>query len=345
MRLLLLWILSIALPLSPAFAQSKRVLVLGAENETALLDEVVGTLDATGEFQSVAWINAADQTPTLNTLLGYDAVLVWSNWDFHDSTTLGNNLADFVDQGGGVVVAIFATTGLGSSLNLQGRWVSGNYRVMMADAGSTSGQASLGTIHAPGHDILLGVTDFDGGSAGFRGTGANLSPGSYRVADWDDQRILIAVNDDTTTPRVDLNFYPPSDVSRFDFWRSDTDGDRLLANALLYTANGGQPFLEIRDAVPGATMTFYLENLRPDSDVVTLLSSRGPGPTSSPFGAIDVTQPWRRTPPFRADSAGQLDFTITLPAAAAGRTLYAQSVEFAPEGEPRLSFPASVTLP
>lgn len=73
------------------------------------------------------------------------------------------------------------------------------------------------------------------------------------------------------------------------------------------------------------------------STTVILLSSLGPGPTITPFGEIEVTQPWRQTPPFLADEDGVVNFTSTLPPGASGQTFYMQAVEFEAGGETELS--------
>src|SRR4029077_4683695 len=67
-------------------------------------------------------------TPTLAELQQYDIVVPFSNFPFFDADTLGNNLADYVDGGEGIVVQYgFSFIGPGSTFGINGRWVSGNY--------------------------------------------------------------------------------------------------------------------------------------------------------------------------------------------------------------------------
>lgn len=336
----------LALTAADAHAQDVKALVLGAESSDTWIIEVRDTLFATGMFDTVDWMNSAQNIPSASTLANYDAVLVWTDSGITDATTLGNDLADFVDNGGGVVIGVWGVTDYSSNHFLQGRWLTGGYQVFMNDAGHTTGSSGLGTVHDANHPVMENVTTFQGGSSSYRCTGSNLSAGSYRIADYADGNILVAANDSGSAPRVDVNFFPPSSTSRSDFWQNTTDGDLILAQALVYTSGGGQPKLEITEAIPGAFMTFDIKHLRDNSDVVTILSSRGPGPTTTPFGIIEVTQPWFRTPPFRADENGLLNFSITLPIGAAGHTLYAQSVELSegPE-EPRLSTAVVMPVP
>jgi hypothetical protein len=173
--------------------------------------------------------------PTLATLQGYQAVLTWANVGYPSNAAMGDVLADYVDAGGGVVVATFANAS--ATLSLSGRWVSGGYESIIGGSGQTQGAATLGTVHQPAHPIMAGVTSFDGGTSSYRPTMTNLTPGSVSIADWSDGRVLVAVG---ANPRsVGLGFYPPSSDCRVDFWASSTDGARLMANALLFAAQAG----------------------------------------------------------------------------------------------------------
>ena len=61
-------------------------------------------------LSSVYHIDGSAMTPSLPQLSSYDAVLVFtSGVGFLDNVTLGDNLADYVDNWGGVVVGTFGT--------------------------------------------------------------------------------------------------------------------------------------------------------------------------------------------------------------------------------------------
>src|SRR5690606_2797959 len=100
-------------------------------------------------------------TPDLGTLQGYDAVLVFSDALFQNSTLLGDNLADFVDGGGGVVTMVFAN----ASIPIGGRWASQNYDPLEPASQSEGTELTLGTIYDSNHLILNGVNAFSGGSS------------------------------------------------------------------------------------------------------------------------------------------------------------------------------------
>jgi len=193
---------------------------------------------ASGFFASVAVINAGAVTPTLAELQQYDAVLVWSNFDFADSTALGDALADYVNGGGGVVVAVFSNSSATSGRFLAGRWITHDYTVIPTQSGNITGAATIGTINLPAHPIMAGVTNFSGGTSSFRPSApAFPDPGVLDiVAHWSDGRTLAVVREDAVGSRVDLGFYPPSDAVFPGFWSGSTDGGLLLANALKFAA-------------------------------------------------------------------------------------------------------------
>ena len=206
------------------------VALLAAEQIDPLLriNDVREKLIDTGYFAQVDVFNVANETPTLAELQAYAAVLVYSGTGFSNAATLGDNLADYVDSGGGVVTAVFAN----ASIPIGGRFDTDNYWAI-APSGQQSGTPTyLGAIWAPGHPILAGVSTFSGGSNSWRPTTTSIQSGATRVADWTDGTPLVATKKYGTARRVDLGFYPPSSDARSDFWDSGTDGALLMANAL-----------------------------------------------------------------------------------------------------------------
>jgi hypothetical protein len=110
---------------SPAPA-CDRVLVACAEVPSTCAD-VQSKLRDTGAFAVVdtflaqSSANGGAGTPTAAQLAAYDAVLVFSNYLFADSALLGDRLATYHDQGGGVVVAMFGNgNAVWGATNLQG---------------------------------------------------------------------------------------------------------------------------------------------------------------------------------------------------------------------------------
>jgi hypothetical protein len=195
-------------------------------------------IQASGLFGVVDVIDGMTTTPTLAQLQAYDAVITWSDYDYSNSTLLGDVLADYVDAGGGVVVATFSQCDLSVNRELQGRWATGGYPIIVPMGGTWTGPATLGAIQVPGHPLLAGVTNFDGGPYAFRPSTTAVTTGSQVIASWSDGKILVATHG-TMPGRVDLGFFPPSTIAASHLWISGTDGDKLLANALFYAAGGG----------------------------------------------------------------------------------------------------------
>jgi hypothetical protein len=219
------------------------VAAAGSGSTAAQFIDVRNKLLDTGFFSSVTIWDASTtgSTPTLGDLTQFDAVLVWSNTTFQNADNLGNVLADYVDNGGGVVVAVFATSTTTVGRSLGGRFRAGGYEIIPTQSGNTGGTASLGAILVPDHPTVAGVTQLLGGTTASRPTTTSLTSHGVKIAEWSDGKTLIAVS--TQFPnRVDLGLYPPSRDAVSTSWVPTTDGARILANALLYAAAGsGNP--------------------------------------------------------------------------------------------------------
>ena len=198
------------------------------------------TLVGTGRFNNVDIIDvsaAGTGTPTLEQLLQYDALLCWTNTTPADNNAWGDVLADYVDAGGGVVVAVFANSTTTAGRNIGGRWQNG-YEVVLDQSGNASGaNGTLGTVHVPTHPVMAGVTQFTGGSTGSRPSGTTLEVGATLIAEWNDGKVLVA--EGANPRRVDLGFYPPSSACSGSGWA--LGGDLLMANAL-HAVSGGARF-------------------------------------------------------------------------------------------------------
>ncbi len=240
---------------APALAQPTAAIVAASTNTANAQAEPRFTdprdkILATGLFSQVDIINATGigdgtGTPSLATLMQYDAVIVWSNVSFVDSVAMGDVLADYVDAGGGVVVALFANTTTTTNRNLAGRWQDpmGGYIAIPQGGGFTvNTTVSIGEVPDPNHPIMDGVESFindvgigtNGPFGAWRPTTATLTAGSTLVARYTDGKTLIAV---APNPRVvELGFHPVSSAVNDGYWNESTDGGLIMANALLFAA-------------------------------------------------------------------------------------------------------------
>lgn len=328
-----------------ASAQQPRVLVLGADAEDNLAD-VVMKLSATERFDFVDSFNAFTGIPDLLFLQQYDGVLVWSNYPFFNPYEYGNLLADYVDSGGGVVVAALATGQANGYTTtwLSGRWTTSSYQVLIPDGDFQYGATTLGAVQEPHHPVMQGVQNFHGGSASARSMNATLSAGSRRIANWSDGSVLVAVNYAMNTPRVDLNFMPPSNDVYSEMWRTNTDGAKLMANALTRVAGAGVASLSSSSATAGGFLTLEFEYLQHNSSLTTLLSIRGAGPTPTPYGPCFVSRPWAQTPPLLHSMQTEFSISFSVPTSLAGHTIYCQALEISGSGFSGWSNPLAVVV-
>jgi len=101
-------------------------------------------LEATGLISAsdLTDVNACGAAPALASLSNFSAVLVWSNYPYGDPVGLGNVLADFVDAGGGVVLATYSFT---QSWRIDGRILTPGYSPfgVSPSASGCTGELSL----------------------------------------------------------------------------------------------------------------------------------------------------------------------------------------------------------
>ncbi|MEE2828078.1 MAG: MopE-related protein [Myxococcota bacterium] len=220
------------------------VAVYGAPSNSSWTTDVVAKLQASGQFNTVDSYSVAvgQPLPTLTQLLNYDAVFVYSDVDYNDNVGLGNVLADYVDQGKGVVLGSFSFwVSLGFSI--QGRLVVEGY-LPVTTGGQSQGTSLTMIADVPSHGILNGVTSFSGGSGSFHNNPITTKAAATQVAQWSNGQPLISEWSVSFGSVVALNFFAPSSDARSDFWDSSTDGGLLLANALSWAAAGGCPDLD-----------------------------------------------------------------------------------------------------
>ena len=215
---------------------AKKVLILGAESNLVWLEDVQEKVESTNLFDTVDIHNASASVLSVAQLMEYDAVLVYTNNSPMNPSQIGDNLAAFIDNGGGVVEATFAG-------NVQ---ITGNYNdYKVYDTSNTIGQLSgstrtLGDILDSNHVILENVVDFNGGTSSYYNTNIASITGGSTIAEYDNGEPLIIVKNNIGQKNVSgvfLNFYPPSGDGRNDFWDQTTDGHLILGNSLKWVGN------------------------------------------------------------------------------------------------------------
>jgi hypothetical protein len=196
-------------------------------------------LDALAVFSSVTThdISSSSSLPSLATMKTYDAVLVYTYSGISGgSAAFGDNLASYFEAGGGVVLADYETQESGcTSWCLTGRYET-QYTLSTPVSSFLTNAVTLGTILEPASPLLTGVTAF-----GYSGSSANHMPASA----FNRNSPVIVANYSDGTPAivrgviggrnvVEINGDGVSSTySSSAGWSGN--GDRVFANALLYT--------------------------------------------------------------------------------------------------------------
>ncbi len=198
--------------------------------------DVHDKLEDTGLFDNVDSFDATALTPSIADLMAYDAVLVYSQLDFLDADAMGDVLANYMDAGHGVVLCAGAYDDA-DPRGIGGRIVDDGY--LPFDRAPAAQGANLSLVEdLPGHVLLDEVYSFDGGTMSFHHAPSATVAGATQVARWDNDEPLISYWTPTAGTIVGLNFYPVSDdgFPGLGMWNPSTDGDMMMANALLYVA-------------------------------------------------------------------------------------------------------------
>lgn len=244
----------------PATESGFDVAVLGADYSSALLD-IQEKLFNTNRFAGVTTINVALVTPTLEELLAFDAVTIYGNDVYANATALGDVMADYADNGGGVVSMVFEIGGEYTSPGtiMGGRWTTDGYPLLDRSDFLWLTTEALGDVLEPDHPIMAGVESFGGGFLSVRPAATGVFEGARIIAEWTDGSPLVVVGERNGSVRAALGFFPVSSdefggLSRPvpDFWDSSTDGDLLMANALQFVAEASVPWLEIERPMSGS---------------------------------------------------------------------------------------------
>ncbi len=199
--------------------------------------DVQSKLRGTGAFATVDTFPAVSGTPTAAQLGGYHAVLAFSQYSygFADAVLLGNRLAAYHDQGGGVVVLLDANQ---ACCNLRGAYGSrdGGYALLdYASGGSTGPSDSLGDVLESQSPLMAGVASLAASYAWRSTAGVVAGRGAVVVARWRgggrEPLVVRGARGDRTL--VELNFFPASSSGWPLGWTGD--GAALMRNGLKFS--------------------------------------------------------------------------------------------------------------
>jgi Thrombospondin type 3 repeat len=229
-------------------AAAQTVGVFAASADPSSLPDVRDLLMCTGEFEEAGTYDLTSGTPALSDLLEFNAVLIWMDVAPENPDVLGDVVAEYLDGGSGVVLAVGA---MSPTIGLRGRFLNeGRLPVTASETSIPGGNLTVaadpGFAWLPGingHPTTVGLNDFDGGTGSFQ---ALITPvGSTLVtASWSNGVPAILVQEPEVAGLGRLavaNILPPNDLSLPTSWLSSGDGDRILSNTVLWAMRYQRP--------------------------------------------------------------------------------------------------------
>jgi subtilisin family serine protease len=251
-----------------------NVLVIAADEASQFLNE----LQQFDDIELVDYFDARNGNPTLEQLSEYDVAVVWSNYQFADPYGMGDVLADYVDNGGGVVLQQFS---FGTGWNLDGRIM--NEYSPFSPGPTQYMNLSLGDYDS-GHPIMDGIGDI---TEYYMADVSIVNDGEW-VASWDDGTPFVAYSPEANV--VAVNGYVG------DYRQFTGDMIMLVHNAMNYALGGAEvipdnykvyksdnesgPFNEIVE-LPGEVREYTDEPVPNGVDYWYFVTAIYPGPEES----------------------------------------------------------------
>jgi hypothetical protein len=208
-----------------AMANPSKVLVIICNPYIpAAKDRMITTLAGSAGIKSVTFFDGGFSTPTVAQLQAYDVVFMASDQAAFNMPTLCDNLAQYLDVGGRVVLSTFDWQPT-ASWQIVGRLMS-QYSPLQTGGLSLYLSANLGTSIK--HLVMEGVGTL---SAYYRDN-VFLSTGATGIADWSDGYPLVAEKGNVIALNAAIEISSSDDGFG---WTGD--GWTLLHNAIVYIAH------------------------------------------------------------------------------------------------------------
>jgi len=220
-------------------ATALNVLVLSPDDDVT---DVTSTLGSFPDINATTYVKEDLPGITLSDLTPYDVVVTTNNTQWLasgsvDPALVGDLLADYIDQGGKVIANSFAYDY--DAWALEGRFITENYGPFTSTSTDFSGSTSLGTIHAPDHPVMEGVSSI---SNSYLWQDPGLASGATLLADWNDGNHFAAANENV----VALNILP-SNGDGVPGWTGDLAV--LYHNAVLWLTGSGFVSADVESGV------------------------------------------------------------------------------------------------
>jgi hypothetical protein len=157
---------------------------------------------------------------------GYKVILTFADYSYYNSTAMGDTLAAYMEDGGGVVMMVFGDEMIG------GRYLT-QYMPIAEPSDLYSSPESLGTVYHPESPIMQGVASLWGGEYVGADTSVRSNSNVERIADWSDGHVECATFDSSGVRTAYLGFFPVQEIGGY----LGRQWIRQIDNALLWTAS------------------------------------------------------------------------------------------------------------
>lgn len=171
---------------APAQAAPGALNVLVTGNQSSTAADLATAIAAEPGIASATSFDTSGDTPTAESLTGYDLVVSIGDSSYQDPALWGDRLADFVDAGGAVLQAAYDNWD-SSGAAPTGRFESGGYAPLL-NGDNANIPVTLGTLVVPDHPIVQGLPAIPTSD----NTTTPLAPGATLLAKWSDDRNAIA---------------------------------------------------------------------------------------------------------------------------------------------------------
>jgi hypothetical protein len=210
-----------------------KVLVVAAEAMTSYPYLQNAIRDSSGgAIVSADWFDPRStdlRRPDSLLAAGYKAILTFTDYTYYNATDLGDTLAKFMELGGGVVLQVFADN---PSWGIAGRYAS--QYLPIVQSGTDYGSCSMGTIYAPTHPVMQGVSTITSGEYNTSSTTIAHAAHTTRLADWNvGGYVQSAAYDSAGKRTVFLGFFPVQEIGNY----LSGQWVRQIVNALVWSTN------------------------------------------------------------------------------------------------------------
>ncbi len=241
-----------------------KALIVYADGSDQGLNTYLTADSRFGSGNVTSWL-ATSSIPSVGDMLPYNVVITWGNNGYANSATFGDNLKSYVDAGGGVVVCTFGHYNEGS-FGISGGFLSNNYDPIQQTASYVSGSTTIGTISAPSHPIMAGVSS---ASPGYYFQTSTLTSSASAIFYWANGYLGCAVKEIGSGRTVGLNQWPGGDggshpdllIANAAAWAGKYSASGTATISWFTTSTGGTAFATGGTAVvsPTSTTTYYAE--------------------------------------------------------------------------------------